>query len=53
MVTCIIQVSKIERLSENFQEFRVDYLLEGASNRVEENTKKENPLDFTLWKADK
>ena len=44
------RVSKIEDYGK-LSGIRVDDLLEGASNRVEENTKKENPLDFTLWKA--
>lgn len=29
---------------------KIDDLLEGASNRVEKNNKKEEPVDFALWK---
>lgn len=43
------RVSKVKEYG-SLSGVKVEDLLEGASQRVEENTKKENPLDFTLWK---
>ncbi len=44
------RVSKITQYGE-LSGIKIGDLMEGASQRVEENLKKECPLDFTLWKA--
>ena len=43
------RVEKIEEYG-HLSGIRIEDLLNGASNRVEENGKKESPVDFALWK---